>query len=204
MDAISLASERQKGFSLVEMMVSLALGLLVILGATQVFLEGRESLSRVEALAWRQSNLNYVSSTMLREIRIANKDVAPVDSGSKVSISTNPGNLLIEFDEATAGYDPYCGSDQLVAVEYFKPVDSDSLNMQVKCSDGSNYDLYGGGGVEVIEGVVALEFRGDVTSGGSPYIEVDIRFAQLPGESAATADVDFMVANRKAVVESLN
>ncbi|MDI5983512.1 prepilin-type N-terminal cleavage/methylation domain-containing protein [Halomonas sp. M4R5S39] len=201
MKALSRGREKQRGFTLVELMVALVIGLLVILGATQLFVSGRLALNRVEELTWRQSNLDYVAETLFREIRIANGQVAPVSGGSRVSSSAN---LLIEFDESSSGYDPYCGGDQLVGVEYFKPTDDDSLRVQVKCSSASEYDLYPTGGVEVIEGVRSLEFRGDVTSGGSPYIEVDIGFSLMSGESSTTADVSYVVTNRKKVIESLN
>lgn len=192
---------RQAGVSLVELMVALVVGLVIMLGATQVFIEGRQSLERVEELTWRQGNLNYVINTLMREVRIANVAVAPVSSGSKVASSDH---LLIEFDEATSGYDPYCDEDRLVGIEYFKPSDSDSFTMQVKCSGTAGYDLYPGGGVEVIEGVTSLAFRGDVSSGGSPYIEVAIRFTRLPDEGATSAAIAFMVANRKKAIERLN
>ncbi|MCH4564494.1 prepilin-type N-terminal cleavage/methylation domain-containing protein [Halomonas sp. EGI 63088] len=201
MMALNRGLARQRGFTLVELMVALVIGLLVILGATQLFVSGRQALNRVEELTWRQSNLDYVAETLFREIRIANGQVAPVSGGGKVSSSAN---LLIEFDESSSGYDPYCGGDRLVGVEYFKLTDSDSLRMQVKCSSASEYDLYSAEGVEVIEGVRSLEFRGDITSGGSPYIEVDIGFSLMSGESSTTADVSYVVTNRKKVIESLN
>lgn len=70
----------EQGFSLVELMVALVIGLVVLLGASQLYLTLRQNLNRAEALGDRQDTLLFASSTLLRDIRAA-KDIAVEEAG---------------------------------------------------------------------------------------------------------------------------
>lgn len=59
------------GFGLIELMVALALGLLVVLGLTQVFLSTRETYLSQRSSALLQEDARYVLSKMAQEIRMA-------------------------------------------------------------------------------------------------------------------------------------
>ncbi|WP_458525944.1 PilW family protein [Onishia taeanensis] len=60
---------RQSGFSLVELMVAMVIGLVLILGAGQLFLNGFQSFRQVETLGDKQAALTFVSDVLVREIR---------------------------------------------------------------------------------------------------------------------------------------
>ncbi|MDW7746181.1 PilW family protein [Halomonas sp.] len=88
---------KDKGFSLVELMVALLIGLIVLLGAGKVFITGLQSFQRMEALAKRQEILRYVVDVMSDDVRsafnassqnpnTASTEVRVVDSGSAVEI----------------------------------------------------------------------------------------------------------------------
>lgn len=59
------------GFGLIELMVALALGLLVVLGLTQVFLSARDTYASQRSSAQLQEDARYVLSKMAQEIRMA-------------------------------------------------------------------------------------------------------------------------------------
>ena len=61
----------QKGFSLVELMVALIIGLVIILGAGQLFLTGFINFRQVQLLGEKQSALTYATETLVRDIRRA-------------------------------------------------------------------------------------------------------------------------------------
>jgi type IV pilus assembly protein PilW len=67
----SSPSRRQRGFSLVELMVALVLGLLVIGGVGGVFLSQRELYRQNENLARMQENARYAFEVMARSLREA-------------------------------------------------------------------------------------------------------------------------------------
>jgi type IV pilus assembly protein PilW len=59
-----------KGFGLVELMVSLVLGLIVTLGATQIFLAAKNTYLSQNASAAMQEDARYALSRMVQEIRM--------------------------------------------------------------------------------------------------------------------------------------
>lgn len=63
-------SSPRSGFGLIELMVALALGLLVVLGLTQVFLSTRETYLSQRSSALLQEDARYVLSKMAQEIRM--------------------------------------------------------------------------------------------------------------------------------------
>lgn len=63
-------SRPSSGFGLIELMVALALGLMVVLGLTQVFLSSRETYLSQRSSALLQEDARYVLSKMAQEIRM--------------------------------------------------------------------------------------------------------------------------------------
>ena len=63
-----------KGFTLVELMVSLALGLLVVAAAIQLFLTGQISLSLQKSMTEVQNNANFGLNYIVTDIRKSNLD----------------------------------------------------------------------------------------------------------------------------------
>lgn len=75
-----LIRSRQSGFSLIELMVALIIGLVIILGAGQLFLTGVVSFRQVQLLGDKQSALIFASETLVRDIRRAKSIID--DSGT--------------------------------------------------------------------------------------------------------------------------
>ncbi|WP_170214868.1 PilW family protein [Halomonas halmophila] len=59
----------ERGVSLVELMVAMAIGMLVLLGAGRLYLDGVDNLARVEALGKRQQAVMLGALLVLRDIR---------------------------------------------------------------------------------------------------------------------------------------
>jgi len=62
---------RQKGFGLVEAMVSLALGVIVVLGISQIFVSAKQTYLAQDASARMQEDARYALSRMVQELRMA-------------------------------------------------------------------------------------------------------------------------------------
>ncbi|MDR5892241.1 PilW family protein [Halomonas mongoliensis] len=62
---------RNAGFSLVELMVAMVIGLIIILGAGQLFLTVFQTNRQVEALSEKQAAVNFAVETLLRDVRRA-------------------------------------------------------------------------------------------------------------------------------------
>lgn len=141
----------QSGFTLIELMIALVLGLLVVLGATQLFLTSSQSFRSIEDINKQQEVVSYVSSVIGYEVRIARGGTGPVGAGGNIVDESN--RLKIEFDFKSE-YMPYCpaGSDHMFGVEYFIDIEDSSLVMQANC-DGVKQ-----GEQEVINGISDIQF----------------------------------------------
>lgn len=118
-----VASARcQSGFTLVEMMVALVLGLLVVLSVSQLYLTTLQSSRTVADVAARQEVVNYFVNVVGNEVR-ASERVHPVSGGASVS---NSNNMQINFDVADLPFsDLYCpASETLSALEYYAEEDT--------------------------------------------------------------------------------
>lgn len=62
---------QQKGISLVELMVAMALGLVLTLGVTQVFLGSSKTYRTTEAVSYLQENLRYSLARISADVRMA-------------------------------------------------------------------------------------------------------------------------------------
>jgi type IV pilus assembly protein PilW len=63
--------KRQRGISLVELMVAMALGLVLTLGVTQVFLGSSKTYRTSDAVAYLQENLRYSLARISADLRMA-------------------------------------------------------------------------------------------------------------------------------------
>ncbi len=61
----------QSGFGLVEVMVAMVLGLLVVLGITQIFVSSKQTYETQDASARLQEDARYVLSRITQELRMA-------------------------------------------------------------------------------------------------------------------------------------
>jgi prepilin-type N-terminal cleavage/methylation domain-containing protein len=75
----------QSGFTLIELMVAMVIGLIIILGAGQLFLMGFQTFRQIELLSNKQAALTFATETLIRDIRRA------------TDVDFDNGALTVEF-----------------------------------------------------------------------------------------------------------
>ena len=66
---------KQLGFTLIELMISLALGLIVVAAAILLFLTGQKSVAMQKGVAELQDNANFGLNYITKDIRLTNLNV---------------------------------------------------------------------------------------------------------------------------------
>lgn len=121
--------KRQQGFSMIELMIAMALGLLISAAAIQLFLANQVSLNFQRGMGDVQANGRFAIDQLVRDIRQAGLGVSAT-SAPVASIIFVPADLpgldsastaVTSNDNALAGL--LSDSDQLV-VQYFAMADS--------------------------------------------------------------------------------
>lgn len=120
---------RQAGLSLVELLVSLVIGLVVALGAGQLYLSGFLNFRQVQLLGDKQSALMFAAETLVRDIRRANDvDKAMVGGMAKLRVRVdNRGDL------SSAG----CPPGDEVTKDYWVEEDGGENVLKVSTSCGA-------------------------------------------------------------------
>jgi len=101
---------RQAGFSLIEMMVAMALGLLLVVVIGQVFITSKESYRTTEDLSRLQENARFAAAQMSRVVRMAAFTTDPLANRTAVfPLATAPAIAGTEgggtnADEVTVRY----------------------------------------------------------------------------------------------------
>ncbi|WP_355661987.1 prepilin-type N-terminal cleavage/methylation domain-containing protein [Halomonas salifodinae] len=176
----------QKGFTLIELMVALVIGLIVMVGAIQLFLVSKASFNRVEALAERQETLRFVADVVSLDIRTARTTV-------------NSGNeILLRYGELRSD-DPYCTSNEFLEEVYYEFVPADSVlyvshNCESDAGLSSPQPLVSGSAVS-LRGIENIVF--------DPvgfYVDVTVEFYAVPGESDSDRRFTFRVARREPIM----
>lgn len=115
---------RERGFTLVELMISLVLGLLVLLGVGKVFVSLKVSFNELQGISERQELISYISNVVSFEARSS--------GGAKKCIDQGSGCFRVEY-QSNDFRQGYCsGSDESFAVEYYLDFND----------DGEDYSLY--------------------------------------------------------------
>lgn len=87
-------AQRQQGFTLIELMVAIVLGLLITAAAVQLFMTGMISLNMQRAMADIQDNGNFGLSYLTKDLRMANYQAAkPIADNA-----TEYGGIVLSSD----------------------------------------------------------------------------------------------------------
>jgi len=218
---MSTTAQRQQGFSLVELMISMVLGLLIIAGATSVFLSNKQMYRTSTALGHVQENSRTAFELMTRDLR-QSRLTGCGNQGSITNRLNNPAdNWYTDFDAkqligydgggadsnpalttGTAQSDHVAGTDSLVLIGA-----SDiaySLNSLYDSSDGldileSSPELAAGDIVVICDPAKADIAQITSVAGGKFKLEA----AGTPGNTAGPDDnaynLNSMVSRLKAV-----
>ncbi|MDR5903577.1 PilW family protein [Halomonas icarae] len=122
----------QSGFSLVEMMIAMAIGLIIILGAGQLFLMGLQNFRLVELLGNKQAALTYSAEMIIRDIRRSDNGFIDWDD------STDPHTLSLQFRSVSKA--DGCNAGEVVGRDYYvsdgeaiSPSEGWALMMKQQC-----------------------------------------------------------------------
>lgn len=187
---------RQHGFTLVELMVSLLIGLLIILGATQLFIVSRQSFERVEDLGLRQGALNFSVDVLSRDIRRANRII---DDGKFIIGNDKDSELILGFSGLV---EPgFCDGGEIKKKAYsLKKTDEVgddwSLRVAVTCAGETSSRPI----VPLVSGFAkyGLEAKADGVSG---LWELTLRLAPI-GDDGDPEEIVFRVMNRMRALKA--
>ncbi|KJV41208.1 PilW family protein [Acinetobacter brisouii] len=113
----------QRGFTLIELMVSLVLGLIIVAAAVMLFIAGQKSFALQQGTADIQDNANFALNYMAKDIRMANLNAvtatmtASSANGGIVFSTTNLAGVAssaVSQSEVSNTSNVNVGSDQLV------------------------------------------------------------------------------------------
>lgn len=179
------------GFSLVELMVALVIGLLIVLGAGQLYLTSKQSYNRMDNLAKRQESLRVIS------------DLVSFDVRTSVEITNNSADqtvLNMTYDSGVRSNDPYCGSaNNLLEVRY--SFVSPELMIQVRCDPDASLSS----SQSLIEGIEGVNFNVELdasgTTGDGLFVQITVIFPEIgPSEPLEKRQYTFMVARRNNIL----
>lgn len=186
------------GFSLVELMVALLIGLLILLGAGQLFLMSKRSYDQAEMLATRQQAVRSIFDIISLDIRTAD---------SVVDNASNQLVLLLKFAADRRDKDPYCPSDEkLNKVQYTFDSSAQTLFVDVDCGDNDSLGKGEGliSGIENMRFILSDDHYGEDADGEEVFrndrglsVELDVTFPSLAGdEQGGRRNFVFKVARR--------
>jgi type IV pilus assembly protein PilW len=94
---LQMVQRRQAGLSLVELMVAMVIGLLLMIGATQVYINGHTAYNANESVSRMQETARYAISIVEPDIRMSNywglvKGAASIVSGQSPQTATSSPN----------------------------------------------------------------------------------------------------------------
>ncbi|TFH87052.1 prepilin-type N-terminal cleavage/methylation domain-containing protein [Billgrantia azerbaijanica] len=78
-----------QGFSLVELMVAMLIGLVITLGAGQLFLTGFQNFQKIEGLSDKQAAFTFAADVLVKDIRRADLDVTCSAVSAQLSLSVD-------------------------------------------------------------------------------------------------------------------
>lgn len=103
------SARRQRGLSLVELMVSLVLGLLLSLGVVNIFISSKSSYQQQTALSELQENARFALDFIARDLRMAGYSGCSSEMSVANSVSGAPG-FFGNFGDGLTGYDGDAGT----------------------------------------------------------------------------------------------
>lgn len=106
----SIKTGRDSGFSLVELMVALVVGLLITLGAFQLFVTSKKSFDNSLAIMERQESLRFLMDSISYDVRssaatdLLDSNGGLLSDGETLSLTFNRENSICSDDAYTLKY----------------------------------------------------------------------------------------------------
>lgn len=96
----------QQGFSIVELMIAMVLGLVLMGGVLQVFISTKKAYNLNEEMAWIQENASFAINFMAEDLRMAGYYGCASRSSSVANVLNDPdASWATDFGKGLRGYD---------------------------------------------------------------------------------------------------
>ena len=183
---------RNAGFSLVELMVAMVIGLIIILGAGQLFLTVFQTNRQVEALSEKQAAVNFAVEALLRDIRRADQSENPISWDGEVLSLTVPNRGDVALP---------CGSGDPVNKKYKLSESEVSAREGWALMMGQRCDLPVGDNdfQQVVSALIDEGFDVDVSAAGDGVWVITMELMATDGGSGSDKLI-FHAVNRTAAV----
>lgn len=188
---VSYCAPGQSGLSLVELLISMALGLLLTLGVTQIYLSGNETYRQTQGLAHAQESSRFVSAILTPDLRSAGSFGCLAEMGrplDQVVDNRLNGALTVPITQAVQGWE-YNGTGPGDNVTL-----AAAMNMPAAANWGSS--TLGTALPATLAGSVITNSDVIIVNGLTP-IEVSVSASTVPGDnSISLTDSTGVDANR--------
>lgn len=211
-------NHRSLGFTLVELMVALVIGLLVLAGAIQLFVTSKRVFGEIEVLGARQEAIRYIPNRMSADVRtslgvqvVEDEEEGLPESFLSSAVCQLPERfkalsmVYADGGEASRLNDPYCSSGDLERIVYVfpKPLEGESISEPIfschLCSSGSGWvvsDIMSDVSMSVTESVVqgrvaSVAFDMDLSGMGGGFSVNEFRFSVTPRAEVVRALEEF-------------
>lgn len=175
---------KAQGFSLIELMIALVIGLIVVLGAGQLFITAKQTYDQMDALSIRQQSLRSISDFLSLDIRTASIVNDNGGDDRVLSLSYKPSRPV----------DPCCaGSTNLTKVEYRFDSEKNALFVAMSCNDTLQAEQ------ELMSGLNDVRFTPDPerTLENGLFVWVDMEFPPMQAdEPVEKTQYRIMIARR--------
>lgn len=173
-----------KGFSLIELMIALVIGLLVLLGAYQLFIVGKKSFDQVTSLSDRQQSLSYFIDTFSFSVRNA----------SSINIAS-ANDLKLDYLNRESSL--YCPDDSSFWFKFTEAAADEfsAINLRVHCDTDDNqaHDIL----TNIQPGSLGFDFL-------PANLGVIIRFTLVDeADLLDDEEIEFFVVNRAAASKGI-
>lgn len=123
----------QSGFSIIELMIALVLGLVLMGGAIQVFISSKRTYNLNEEMSWIQENARFAVSFMAEDLRMAGYYGCASRANSVANVLNDPeSSWVTNFNQGLFGYD---GNDASFPTDVFPRPVTATLPNSVPMSD---------------------------------------------------------------------
>ena len=103
--ALSHRVESEQGFSLVELMIAMTIGLIILAGVGYMYMESRQSFRSMDNLSRMQESARYALEIMSRDIRMAGYRGCASSTGTLFNTLNNKTTTAYNFGVPINGYD---------------------------------------------------------------------------------------------------
>ena len=100
-----MSSISQRGFSLIELMIAMTIGLIVLAGVGYLYLESRQAFRSMDNLSRMQESARYALEIMARDIRMAGYRGCASSNVEPKNVLVTPTGFAYDFSVPVNGFD---------------------------------------------------------------------------------------------------